>query len=377
MNNYEIEATNVFYISNFNVIDGVETFIYELARKYKEYDITIVYRTGNSNQLTRLMKYVRLHHYRGGRIRCKKVFFNYEIDIIDKVDAEEYTQIIHALFKTNKLKPKNNPKMTNYLAVSEAAANEYYELTGVRPKVCRNPLQLLEEEKKPILTLISATRLTQEKGKWRMEKLAQELDNKGIDYIWYIFTNDTEAINNPNVAYIKPRLNIRPIIADVKGKGYGVQLSDCEGDCYFTRECEALGVPLIVTPIPSFKEQGLEEGKNCYYMPFDMVDMNIDRIKKIPTYDGYTIEDKWLENIKKVKSNYKEENMKAKLRCIKSYTDIQLNEDLPIGYEWVVDRKRAEELLNNPNKLVELVEWVEDKPKVEKAVKPKKKVEKR
>ena len=95
-------------------------------------------------------------------------------------------------------------------------------------------------------------------------------------------------------------------------------------------------------------------------MPFDMVDMNTDRLKKIPIYDGYTIEDKWLENIEKVKSNYKEGNMKAKLRCIRSYTDVQLGKDLPIGYEWVVDRKRAEELLANPNNLVELVEWVEE-----------------
>ena len=72
-----------------------------------------------------------------------------------------------------------------------------------------------------------------------------------------------------------------------------------------------------------------------------------------------------------------EENMKAKLRCIKSYTDVQLEKDLPIGYEWVVDRKRAEELLSNPNHLVEFVEYVEEEPKKEKAVKPKKKVEKR
>ena len=76
-------------------------------------------------------------------------------------------------------------------------------------------------------------------------------------------------------------------------------------------------------------------------------------------------------------SNYEEGNMKAKLRVIRSYTDVKLNQDLPIGHEFTVDRKRAEELLSNPNHLVELVEYVEEQPKVEKAVKPKKKVEKR
>ena len=37
-----IESKNVFYVSNFNVIGGVETYIYELSRKYHDYDITIV-----------------------------------------------------------------------------------------------------------------------------------------------------------------------------------------------------------------------------------------------------------------------------------------------------------------------------------------------
>ena len=33
---------------------------------------------------------------------------------------------------------------------------------------------------------------------------------------------------NENIIYMKPKLNIRPYIASIKGKGYGVQLSDCE-----------------------------------------------------------------------------------------------------------------------------------------------------
>ena len=376
MKEYEISASNVFYVSNFNVIGGVETYIYELARKYNDYDIAVVYKTGHPKQIRRLMKYVKVYKYKGGFIKCKKFFCNYENDIIDKVDADTYTQIIHAMFKTNKITPRLNPKITKYLAVSNIARDEFYELTGINALVCRNPLQITEEEKKPILTLISATRLTQEKGKDRMEILANELTRYGIEFIWYVFTNDDKAIDNDNVVYCKPRLNIRPILNQVKGKGYGVQLSDCEGDCYFTRECEALGIPLIVTPIPSFKEQGLVEGKNCYYVPFDMSDLNVERFLEIPTYEGYIGEDKWIEQLVKDKSNYKEGNMKVKLRVIRNYFDVQLEKDLPIGYEWTTTSKRADELLNNPNNLVEVVEYIEE-PKVEKATKPKRKVTKR
>lgn len=379
MKNYELEASNVFYVSNFNVIGGVETFIYELVKKYHQYDIAVIYKTGHSNQLARLMKYVKLHKYKGGHIKCKKFFCNYETDIIENVDAEEYTQIIHAMFKTNRITPRINPRINKYLAVSKAAANEWEELTGIHADVCRNPLSKGTDKK--VLFLISATRLTQEKGKWRMEKLARDLDMAGIDYIWYVFTNDDSEIINPSIAFLKPRLNIRPIIESIRGIGYGVQLSDCEGDCYFTRECEMLGVPLICTPIPSFKEQGLEEGKNCYYMPFDMKDTNVKRILNIPTYEGYIGQDKWEDNLVKDKSTYKEEEMKVKVKCTYSYEDVELGRVIQLGEEFIVDKKRADVLLANPYHLVDAIEYIQEpkvekaiiKPKTEKAVKPRKK----
>ena len=254
-----IESNNIFYISNFNSIGGVETYIFELARKYQDYNITVIYKTGDAEQIKRLKQYVRVKKYNGEKIKCKKAFFNYETDIIDDIEADEYIQLIHAMFKTQGIRPRINPKITKYLCVSKSAGDEWEELTGFKCEHCRNPLEISEEESKPVLYLISATRLTPEKGKKRMITLAKELDKAGVNFLWFIFTNDKEAIKNPNILYLKPRLDIRPFIASIKGKGYGVQLSDCEGDCYFTRECEALGVPLLVTPIPSFKDPCVRE----------------------------------------------------------------------------------------------------------------------
>ena len=373
-----IYGTNVFYIQHLNIIGGTEQFVYELTRKYKDIDITVIYKTGHWKQIERIAKNVRIIKYSGEKIKCKKAFFNYSIDIIDNVEAEECIQIIHAMYKTNKITPKLNNKITGYYAVSEIAAKEWEELTGIKAKVVRNPLQMLET--KPVLFLVSATRLTAEKGKDRIETLGNMLNEKGIDYLWLIFTNDDSKIDNHNICYVKPRLNVRQYLYTLKQTGniYGVQLSDCEGDCYFTRECEALGIPLLITPIPSFKEQGLIDGKNCYYLPFDMEDIDIDKIvNKIPKYEGYIREDKWIDELIKVKSNYKEEEMKVKVKCTYSYTDLELNKDIPLGYEWIVDKKRADVLLANPHHLVEIVEYIQDEKPKEKAVKPKKKVEKR
>lgn len=66
----------------------------------------------------------------------------------------------------------------------------------------------------------------------------------------------------------------------------------------------ALGIPTILTPIQSFKEQGWEEEKNCYYVPFDMNDIKLDRFKKIPKVEPYIKEDKWNELLVDVKSKY-------------------------------------------------------------------------
>lgn len=372
-----IEAVNLFYVSNFNVIGGVETFCYQLVKKYHDIDLTIVYKTGHQKQIERIIKYARVVKYKPGmKFKCKKFFCNYETDIIDDVEAEEYTQIIHAMFKTNKLTPRINPGIDKWIAVSNKASEEWEELTGYKPKVVRNPLTL-DKLDKPLI-LVSATRLTQEKGKDRMIKLGELLNQHNVNYLWFIFTNDTQEIDNQNIVYIKPRLNVIDYLNKFKGNCYGVQLSDCEGDCYFTRECEALGIPLLVTPIDTFKEQDLKDGVNCYYLPFDMNNIDIDKIvNKIPSYDPYIRDDNWKEELVNIKSTYKEENMKVRVKCTFSYTDVLEGRVMPLGYEWVVDKKRADELLANPYHLVEVVEYIQDEKPREKAVKPTKKVEKK
>lgn len=339
-----IESKNIFYISNFNTIGGVETYIFELARKYKDYDITIIYKTGSQEQVERLREYVRVIKYNNEKVKCKKIFCNYETDILDNVEAEERIQLIHAMFKTQGITPRIDSRIDTFYCVSESAGKEWEELTGIKPILNRNPLMITKTEKEPAIFLISATRLTKEKGKDRMIQLGKLLDKANINYVWLVFTNDQNKIDNPNIIYMRPRLNIRPFIASIKDKGYGVQLSDCEGDCYFTRECEALGVPLLVTPVPSFKEQGLKDEKNCYFVPFDMA-FNIEKIKKIPKFEPFQYTDKWKENLVKSKSEYKpEEKVKVITTC--GYNDVLLKRYVEVNEELEVTKSRADTLIS-------------------------------
>lgn len=342
-----IEHANIFYVADFNVIGGVEQFVYEVVKKYHHLDIGVIYKTADRKQIRRLDRYVPTYQYDGQKIKCDKLFCNYDSEFASHVEAKKKIQIIHAMYKTQGIRPNINDDIDEYIAVSKIAADEFKELTGIKCKVAKNPLTIIEDEEQDVLFLISATRLSSEKGKDRMEKLANELDKTGIKWLWFIFTNDKNAIRNKSIAYLPPRLDVRPYIKMIQGKGYGVQLSSCEGDCYFTRECEAFGIPLLVTPLPSFKEQGLEEGKNCYYIPFD-VEIS-DKIKKIihdvPVYKGYIGSDKYDEILVNKKSLYKEDDyMKVEVKCIYSFTDLEAKKDRELGETWECTRERGEHL---------------------------------
>lgn len=164
------ETHNLFYISNFNSIGGVETYLYEIAKKYHDLDILVVYRTGDSKQVSRLKKYVNVvRHINGNHYKTNKIFCNYETDLLDYVEAKKKIQIVHAMFKTQGITPRIDPRIDEYFAVSKSAAKEWEELTGKKVKVNKNPITILEEEKKPVLLLISATRLTPEKRKRQNE----------------------------------------------------------------------------------------------------------------------------------------------------------------------------------------------------------------
>lgn len=345
-----IEHANIIWLPSFNIIGGTEQFVFEVAKKYSDYDIAVITHGGDSKQMARLRKYVPVYKLlKGMKFKCKKLFTNWDTEILQYVEAEERIQLIHGMYKTQRIKPNPDKDMTAYMGVSNIAAEEFRELTGLETGMIYNPLTITEQDKEPVLFLISCTRLTEEKGRDRMIQLMNYLDSTGIKWLWLIFTNDTRVIKHKNVAFMQPRLDIRPYIQMIKGKGYGVQLSSAEGDCYFARECEAFGIPLLVTPLPSFKEQGLEDGKNCYFLPFDMnIEDKIEKIiNKIPSYKPYIRDDKWDEMLIHEKSKYTKggDYMKAQVKCIQPFYDLVERLDRAIEDEWICSAERADHLV--------------------------------
>lgn len=350
-----MKYTNVFYVPHFNIIGGIETYCYELAKKYKDKDITFVYsdETSDRKQLNRIRKYCRVIKQpftAMEKIKCKRLFVMYRCRI-DLFEADEVIQIIHADYEAQGLKPNLDERIIEHYAVSKSVAESYERISGVKVGVAYNPLTI--DKPKKILRLISATRLTKEKGKERMIKLANALDKAGIPYEWRIFTNDSLPIPNENVIYMKPRLDIRNYIADAD---YLVQLSDTEAFSYSILESLCLGTPVIITPIPSSIEMGVKNGINGYILDFLMQDIPINDIyTKVPKFMFKSPKDIYDKLIVDSKSTYTPDKI-VKVRVLKSYSDIELNTYIPKGHEFEVMQTRAEELMNNPKGA--LVEYV-------------------
>ena len=332
---------NVFYFRNINSIGGVESFFWYLANKYQDWDITIVYRDGDQAQLNRLSKIVRVKRFKSGeRIQCEKAFFNYACDIIDSVDAEEYIQIIHADYKAQGISPNIHPKITRLIGVSKHVCRTFAEVSGREPELVYNPVAIKKPKK--ILHLISATRLTMEKGKARIIKLAEALEAKEIPYRWELFTDDRNMIEKKGIIYRRPKLDI---IDDIADSDYLVQLSDSEAFCYSVVEALSVGTPVIVTDCPVFKEIGVKDGVNGFVLDFDMDNIPVDKIykglRKKFVYEP--VPDGWSEILAPGESQYKKDLATVvEIEITKEYYDMLLGHIVKPGEEIKMNKVRGD-----------------------------------
>lgn len=365
-----IEHDNIIYIAYISEIGGVETFVYELAKKYKDRDIAVVCKSINRNQLKRLSRICWVYIHKDQFIRCKTAIINCDTSIIRYINKEaKIYQTIHADYSHDfyKQKPPTHERIVSYIGITNYIVESFKKITGKDNVVLGyNPLTIDEEE--PYLTLVSATRLSPNKGKNRMIRLAEELDKAKIKYIWYVFTNDTDAIENPNVVYMKPRLDVSKWINKAD---YVIQLSDTEGLSYTINEALYRNIPVIVTPLPYLEEIGYKDGKTGYTIEFDCSNIEevVKKINKKPVFKFKHLEDKYGELFTNKETMYKEDNMKNKIKCIQSYYDVELKRLINKGETLVVEKDRAEHLISLG--LVELEEIIKEEKKLptKKAVK--------
>lgn len=360
------EVKNAFYFTKLSACGGVETFLYYMAKLYRDKDICVYYEDADKNQLLRLKKHIRCVKWNGEEIYCEKMFYNYAPSgIIEHVHAKEHIQVLHTNYKRVGITPCMHPKITKYLGVSKWICDEVSKDFNIDVELCYNPVAIdavvhNEDEPEP-LHLISATRLFYDKGRERMIKLADILEKAKIPYVWHIFTDSRDAIDNPNMIFSSPR---QDIVNFIKKADYLVQLSDnVEGFGYSVCEALCLGVPVLVTKCDAFLEIGVKNGKNGYVFDFDMSNVDAKKIyEKRPTFKYEPPKDNWGEVLADGESTYlKAFDEKVEVEAIidPKFFDIELKEWKKLGEKYIVNRNRADDLIEKG--LVKFVRDVEEK----------------
>lgn len=367
---------NLYYFHSICDIGGIETFFYYLAKKYKDWDLTIVYRYGNEKQLQRLAPYVKCIQYQDGmELYCERAFFNFNTDIITHVHATNgYYLVVHGDYKDmlergqlSKASMPGHEKITNYIGVSKKACDSFTEITGHPCELCYNPFEPDIPIKK--LKLISPTRLSVEKGGNRIIKLANRMDELGVKYTWDIYSNRSiDAKLSPNIVIHKPTLEIQDKIAS---SDFLIQLSDNEGYCYSVVEALANSIPVVVTPIPVFKELGLNN-TNSITLNFDCSNLDDVITKMVNTTFNFKYKppiDNWDKLLIPGESSYqKERNQKILVEATDAYskracTDIELGRVPVEGEQWIVTKARYDILSgDNPRKVkyVKMIKKIEE-----------------
>jgi len=308
-----LKAQIVMFLRFISKIGGVETFVYEFVKEFHDkYDILFLYDEADPIQLNRYRKYVRCQRYYGEKIECETFLnCNFNKNIADDVTAisGNYYDMCHTDYDAMGWKYVKHPKTTLTICVSEASARSFLKqlpdekCVTIHNLLVHNIKREVRKDKK--LHFISTTRLSWEKGYWRMKAFAERMNELKIPYIWEVYTTDVKQDDIPNLVYKIPNLDI---LEETKKADFLIQLSNTEADGYATKEALSLGVPVIATNYPSIYEQSFVKDKTGFILEMDMSNMDevISKLKRI-TFEPikYEYEKLWLPLLGKFqKSNY-------------------------------------------------------------------------
>lgn len=335
-----IRHSNILYIRDITQLGGVETWAYEIAKKYHDLDLAVVVKTIDYHQLQRLSKFVPVYKHKHQKIECDVAVINYDTSIIPYINAKKgIYQTIHGDYENPayKWKSPTSPKIKEYICITKYLMESVRRITGnTNLRLGYNPLTP-DKVEKPLI-LLSATRLSPIKGLERMKKLAKALDETGVNYVWFVFTDSRDRIDSHNVIYLENTLEVAKWyeLAD-----YIVQLSDTEACSYTIAEALFRNKPVIVTPLPYLKEIGVEDGKNAYIMKFDCSNLD-DIVKNITTVPEFNFK-RWKDDYGDIFTDKpaKKYNSEVEVTVKKLYNDIELGKVLRPGNKVVVPISRA------------------------------------
>lgn len=345
-----IKHANIIYMPYISELGGIETYVYEMVKKYHKLDIAVICKQCHITQRKKIEKYCRVYIHTNEQIECKVAIINYDQSIIPYINKEaKIYQVFHADYSMPiyQDKPKLNDKITSYIAITEYLQDKMKDLLHTdNIMLCRNPLTI--DDEKPII-IVSATRLHRYKGLDRMKLLSDELDRQGINYLWFVITGDIVNFKSKNVICIRTRDDIPKFLSMAT---YVCLLSDSEADSYTLKEALHRNIPIIVTPLPYLNEIGVKDNENAYIIDFNCTNIKdvVGKIKNVPKFNYKQMKDSYNKILAKDKSKYKsDEELKCFVKVKESvvyYYDMELQKDIySTEGKYEVTKYRAKELV--------------------------------
>lgn len=321
----------IIYLSNFNAIGGVETFTKNFCKRMSNHcDVTLMYDNVASQELvTEIKEYCQVE-----KIDFKKKYY---CDIFisssgwgksgfEPVEAKIYIQMVHADYRVIisgwEFRYRKNIKTTHHICVGEIVKQAFEQVTpykcdAVIHNLLDNTIKQEKKKKNKVLSLITCSRLSGEKGFGRMLQMAKQMDSKGIDYTWDIYGDDSHDFGKKLLKQFSslPNVNFKGITTEphkvINQADYLVQLSDTEGFAYSVYEAMQVKTPCIITPFASGKEQ-ITHGINGYIVPFEMNNIPFEDILKrdlkVPKFEELGKEEHWI-NLFDLALKWHDENM--------------------------------------------------------------------
>ena len=281
--NKPYKRDTIIYFSCLHTIGGIETWIYNLGKRY---EFSVLYDKADKEQLKRLNDIgVETILNVEQPIECDTLLFMLWGNKTN-IKAKKKYLFLHGVYN-NIEEVGTIPEYDKIYAVSKVASNSFYKVTGIKPKVLYNPIEI-EYKNKPLIFGVFS-RLSKEKGKDRIIYLLNKLVEHNKQFLMFIFTDLPFDYGDNRVVFIKPTLDI---IGWMEKMDYIVQLSDTEAGSYTIQEALKIGKPLIITKLPILEEFGINES-NAKILEFDMSNLDIEDLWDIPTVK------KWKEPISK------------------------------------------------------------------------------
>ena len=271
-------------------IGGIETANYNLARVFKDKNITFLFNNYDQAQLMRLAEYCDVEIDDNMRqYKCDVLILaNYDSGeiVLDRIEAKKVYNQCHADWLNMKkleiwrdFEWQPDKRVDKVLSVSDTTKHALKKTMGVDSELVPNILAPASEL--PMVFLVMS-RATAEKGIDRVFKLHDEFMKAGKDFVIYLCSAhieykpeiSDEVEKRPRIVPVQPSLFNMSLL---KGADYLVQLSYNESYCYSVREALQHRVPCIVSDIPELKKV-IKDGKNGYIIKDDFTNLDVDRI---------------------------------------------------------------------------------------------------